>query len=488
MVLNLRQAARWIALSSLLTAAVSARADLFIEPYLQNPKTDEMTVIWWTETSEPASQVEYGSGFERIGTASNELFTIPGHETRYLHRAVVGSLNPAATYDYRVRSGADVSDNYTFTTAPVEHTGFHFVVIGDGRTDNDTVIARHRAVTELALQRDPDIAFGIGDMVYDGSDQHWTRFWRRVATASDTTSPGSALASKVPYHLAVGNHEIYLAGTGYGGGNLDSTMTRFKAYCENPGNGSATADWEERYYVIRYGCATFIVLDTNNTSDDAHDNHVYLNDGSTPDWEPGSEQYNWLVSQLRSAELNSAFTFVLGHPSPYTRGVHGAPSEAQSGWHLRALDPLFRTYGVDAVITSHDHLVEHSLTGPPGFEATMSLNDPANLNYLVQGNSGHSARGAAAGWDTWMDIQENDSSPYYTTYFYDWMGTTLMSFLDVNIQALGGGDYQATFTTVRSDGHQADRFILTRSLEASVPEPPGLVLFALVLVGLRRRR
>ena len=85
------------------------------------------------------------------------------------------------------------------------------------------------------------------------------------------------------------------------------------------------------------------------------------------------------------------------HPSPYCRGVHGAPDQSQSGWQIRALDPVFRQYGVDAVLSSHDHMVERCLTGPAGYEEAMDDTASANLNYFVMGNSGKSAREAADG-------------------------------------------------------------------------------------------
>jgi len=248
---------------------------------------------------------------------------------------------------------------------------------------------------------------------------------------------------------------------------------------------------------IKYGVATFIVLDLNNTSDDNFDNHDPLGDGHTPDWEPGSEQYNWMVNELQKAQNDGAFTFVMCHPSPYSRGVHGTDDPAvdsQRGYELRALDPIFRQYGVDGVITGHDHMVEHCLTGPEGFEAAMDVTDPNNLNYLVQGNSGNSARAAedysTGDWRTWMDILGDDAAPYYTTYFYDWEHTDYRSFLDINFVNLGNGIWRADFRTMRVDDAGADagtfdEFSLTRM---DIPEPATLSLLAVGAVALIRRK
>ena len=379
---------------------------------------------------------------------------------------MLSGLEPETTYPYRARSGALLSPEYTFRTAIRRSSSFHIALLGDARTDDDAVIGRHRGITRLAWAQRPALALHGGDFVYSGDQVHWDRFWRRIATASDPDDPGLPFASQIPYYFVVGNHEIYKHDSslerGYDAGNLTSTMARFRAYVDHPPNGSRTPDWEERYYAFTYGVVTFIVMDTNNTREDAFDNHHYLPDGSPPDWEPGSEQYEWLVRRLEAARDSSAFTFVLMHPAPYCRGVHGDPDESQSGWQLRALDSVFRQYGVDAVLTSHDHMVERCLTGPPGYEQAMDETDPANLNYIVMGNSGHSARYAKDGWETWMDITGNDGPPYYTRYFYDWAGTDHVSFVDISIDPLDHGTWKAHFRIVRDDGEIFDPFSLER--------------------------
>ena len=459
-----------------LTLAAPSFAQIYIEPYLQNPKTDEMTVLWWTDTSQPVSQIEYGPGFANQVTASNDWVPSMG---KWKHEVTLGGLSAESSYDYRVRSGGTPSGEYTFNTVKNRSSDFRVAVLGDGRTDNSTVLSRHRTVLNQAADRGSDLIFEVGDMVYDGSTGHWGNLYREVLTSSASTS---TVASRIPYLTAIGNHEIYESGFGYAGGNLSTTMARYKALMSNPDNGSATPDWQERYYSIEYGVATFIVLDLNNTSDNSLDNHDYLNDGDTPDWEPGSEQYNWMVNELQKAQDNGAFTFVMAHPSPYTSGVHGDPADFQRGIELRTLDPLFRQYGVDAVLTSHDHMVEHCLTGPSGFETAMDVTDPDNLNYLVMGNSGQSSRGADGGWETWMDITGNNAAPFYNQpYFYDWAGNdSLASSIDINFVNLQDGNWRADFQFVRTDGQTFDPFSLIRAESTPVPEPSTFAIFACV--------
>jgi len=451
-----------IMFACVLGAGKVAFAGIYIQPYLQNPQPDGITILWWTDDSERNCRVQYWRGqFENDAIASNEY--IPSMD-KWVHESKLTNLSEETQYQYKVVSGKHSSKTYTFNTSKRRDSNFHFAVLGDGRTDNDTIIDRHRKIARMAVSFGADIIFEVGDMVENGEAEHWGRFYRRVITASDTNDPGSNLASKIPYHTIVGNHEIYLDKTGYPGGNLNTAMARYKALVANPKNGSANSSWEERYYAIKYGCATFIVLDNNNDlSTTGYDNHDRLGDNDTPPWSPGNEQYKWMVKQLQDAQKNSVFTFVLFHPSPYSRGVHGDPCDAQRGIEIRVLDPIFRQYGVDAVFTSHDHFVEHCLTGPVGFEKEMNIADANNLNWLVMGNSGHTSRAQAPGWEEWMDILGNDAPPYYTVYFYDWAGDhTLCSFYDVDIIHRGKGFWQATFQVVRSDGKIFDTFSIDR--------------------------
>jgi hypothetical protein len=452
----------YIFLAFVAAAAGSITAAIHIEPYLQNPQPDSMAILWWTDANEPVSTVYYGLGNLDHSTAATNQY-VPAMDI-WLHEATLTGLETETEYNYQVVSGSDLSNTYTFMTANRRDSDLYFAVLGDGRTDNDSVIARHRHIVELADQQNPDLVFEAGDMVYRSRPDHWNRFFRRIITASDALDPGSDLASRIPYHTVLGNHEIYESGVGYTGGNLDTALARYKALVNHPDNGSRDPNWVERYYTLRYGCATFIVLDTNNDlSTSGYDNHDELGDYDTPPWSPGTEQYNWMVSQLAQAQNESVFTFVLFHPAPYSRGIHGDPCEPQSGFQIRALDPVFRSYDVDAVLTSHDHLVEHCLTGPTGFHNLMDVSDPNNLNWFVQGNSGQASRLAWPGWETWMDILGNNADPNYSVFFYDWAGDdTLSSFLDVDITYQGYGLWQATFQTIRSDGNIYDVCSLQR--------------------------
>ncbi|MFC1793562.1 purple acid phosphatase family protein [Planctomycetota bacterium] len=427
-------------------------ANLAIEPYLQVLTENSITIVWWTEIPTRQNFVHVVRPMRTTVSATSEKML---GVTLVRHLATVTDLKPNTEYEYYVA--------YRFRSSVSRDEPFRFVFLGDGRNDDNDVIIRHRAVYKTAMKLKPHFIVYGGDAVeygsYSSDEKTWESFFRQVCTA---TQGGPPFASTIPHYFTVGNHEIYDPEHDeyVSGGLAGASMARFQAFCINPDNESKDPRWRGRYYAFTYGCATFIVLDLNNTSDDTLDNHDKIPDGCSPDWEPGSEQYLWMLEQLQRAQKQSAFTFVFAHPSPYSRGVHGTCDKAidyQRGFELRALDPVFRRYGVDAVFTSHDHMVERCLTGPEGYWEMMDVNDPANLNYIVQGNSGHSARDPHPQWKQWMQIPDAPPETYYTVWFYDWNkasnpSTVRCSLHDVQVSNVSATDWQATFRIVSIDG------------------------------------
>ncbi len=444
-------------------------AAFWVLPYLQNPSPTGMTVLWWTHVSQRKSFVEHGvTELDTQTPATNEYVE---EMDKWLHEATLTALTPETPHLYRVRSGDAVSDSYQFRTAKQRHSSVKFSILGDGRTDDSHVIARHRSMVAKAASS--DLIFELGDIVEYGSVDHWGRFLRRIMTATDAADPGATTGSTVPYHLVVGNHEIANLPQ-YPPGDADyydltvDSMERFKAIVAHPSNGSTDSRWDERYYVLTYGAVTFVVLDANNTSDDKLDNHDFLHDGSTPDWEPGSEQYRWLKAQLADAREQSVMTVVLSHPSPYSSGVHGTSekrNDTQRGHELRALDPLFREYGVDAVISSHDHLAERSLVG---LGPLRDAGDERNINYFVVGNSGSVSRQAQKGWEKWMSVNGDDQAPFFRQWHYDWAeDDRYASMLEMELINNADGTWTATFRVRRNDDAVFDEF----SIERRDPRP-----------------
>jgi len=505
-----------------LMLATSGYGAIVMGPYLQNAATNAMTVIWWLDGSAAGqtSRVEYGTGtLVNVQAATEtEESSFSAYAYRFKQSARLTGLTADQAYSYRVycvsNSNISTSSIAIFHPAPGRTANTHFAMMADGQpTTVTSLLAINRVSVSNALANGAQLILYAGDQVEFSSasttaadDQHWKAFLGDVL-CSGGTQVGTGAGSRIPVYMTVGNHEIfrYLGSSqpvGYPGGNLTTSMARYKAVCDNPANGSTNANWNERYYSFWSGPCCFLVLDLNNTSADALDNHDALADGDTPDWEPGSEQYQWMTNQLAYAQQTAAFTFVASHVSLYTRGLHGAPKsqnvDGQRGYEVRVLDPVFRKYGVDAFFSGHDHMVERCVTGPAGYQTNyvggltnaLAWQDEANLNYMVNGNSKESVDGRT-GWQSWMSIASNGAAPYYETYFYSWAGSAAyVSYRDVDVSFnTTNRKWRATFKVVRTTiatgvSSNFDEFFIERS-GAGPAVATSVVAFATTPVGLK---
>lgn len=384
-----------------------------IFPYLQNPDNDAITIIWFSEENSPGllSWWEQGTGTKNHVNSTpvpaealeyslwedTTFFEGLAPSAPFRHRVRIENLNPSSIYEYTVVQGTETFSS-SFHTGPEGNEPVRFIVYGDSETEpestgkftvwidpvNDSVrtyltdqTIGYKHNLEVIRSREPDLVFVAGDLVETGGEQRdWDEFWRHNTDRSSEMS----LAGKIPVMAALGNHEYYEGSRldGFNQPGSERAVKRFLTYFESPSNNSPVAEHEGRYYSLKYGPAAFIVLDVcnNGPNKSGDDTNFYLlgeNDqdgGKAPDFGPGSEQYLWLEARLREAQLQSMFTFLIFHHSPYSSGPHGYPAgeientDKQSGYPVRLLTPLFMHYGVDAVISAHDEMWERStITG-----------------------------------------------------------------------------------------------------------------------------
>ncbi len=390
-------------------SVLTAQGDFRVLPYLQNPGPNAITILWFSE-----EQTSGVCSYHKLNTEMNTPIAsnpVPAEalaysvweDTTYFegeapsvpfrHCIRIEDLEPNTTYEYSVTQGTALF-NSSFRTAPDRNGPVRFIVYADSETEPEstgsftlwvdplTLVWRsylfdqttgYRNNLDVIRSRHPDLVFIAGDLVQSGGEQRdWDEFWFHNADQDS----GKSLAGSIPIQAALGNHDYYE------GPNLDQynqpgserAVNRFLTYFETPSNHASNAEQEGRYYCLKYGPATFIVLDVCNQGPNAGDGdtNFYLlgeNDpggGNAPDFAAGSEQYLWLEAQLMEAQLNSLFTFVILHHAPYSSGPHGLPpgvvesSDNQSGIPVRQLTPVFFRYGVDAVFSGHDEMWERS--------------------------------------------------------------------------------------------------------------------------------
>jgi len=172
------------------------------------------------------------------------------------------------------------------------------VIYGDTRSGHST----HRDLVQGITHVNPAAVFHTGDLVANGNrEDEWKVF-------SDITS---GLRSTTVFYPALGNHEK----------ESPLFFDRF-GLPDNKG-----------WYSVDVDGIHFIVLDTN------------------VDLSPGSDQHRWLIGDLEGTSGSGGTIIAVFHHPPYNIGSH-----RRSGEKLRRiLVPLFRTYGVGAVFSGHDH-------------------------------------------------------------------------------------------------------------------------------------
>jgi len=180
---------------------------------------------------------------------------------------------------------------------------------------------------DIIRSRQSDLIFIAGDLVETGGEQRdWDEFWRH-------NSNDNSIASETPIMAALGNHEYYEGPylDKYNQPGSERAVKRFLTYFESPENNSPDVEQEGRYYCMKYGPVTFIILDVcnNDTNKSANDTNCYLlgekdpDGGKAPDFSVGSQQYSWLIERLTESQLESIFTFVIFNHAPYSCGPHG---------------------------------------------------------------------------------------------------------------------------------------------------------------------
>lgn len=269
----------------------AAIAQITAGPFLTNISPDGVTVVWETET--PAT------GSVETGTNQFDLvFSESGAST--IHRVRLSGLRPDALYAYRCRWSDQVSETYSFKTAPPHGADrIHLAVIGESFGNPDAL----SRIAEQIAPRQPDLLIHSGGMVSGEND---ASAWRKELFA-----PLRSVINRVPFFPA---------------GSLTASSETSQRYF-----GSAP-----RYGLYRYGNLALIRLDISLQGDEAQ------------------AQRDWLIDALKTNTQTWTIVF-LGQPL-----FSGYPltdiSEAMWAWQ-----PVLQSYGVDLVISAGDRFYHRSL-------------------------------------------------------------------------------------------------------------------------------
>ena len=217
--------------------------------------------------------------------------------------------------------------------------------------DSGTGSPEQRQIAALMAADTYDVLLHAGDIAYGNTGGTGDASYK---TFNDWFF--DMYASLLPFHALYtteGNHDSRPS-NGNGVAYLDAFTL--------PGNGGSPAypDHAERYYSFDYGRVHFVVLDTEFAFQDTARR---------------AEQLSWLESDL--AGTAQPWKIALFHRSPYSAGgEHGSDLAVRS-----AFTPLFEQYGVQLVLSGHEHDYERTL--PTRAAATGTA-----VTYIVTGGGG----------------------------------------------------------------------------------------------------
>ncbi|KAK1287618.1 putative purple acid phosphatase 20 [Acorus calamus] len=280
---------------------------------------NKMRISWITEDdSQPT--VEYGTSsgvYESTTTGSTSSYKYSMvYKSGNIHDVVIGPLKPSTVYYYRL--GHNPARQFNFTTPPAR-LPIKFVVIGDlGQTGWTNSTLDHIGGSEY------DILLLPGDLSYaDFYQPLWDSFARLV----------EPLASRRPWMVTQGNHEIE---------KIPVIEPRsFKAY---------NARWRMPYEAS--GSASNLYYSFDAVGGAVH----VLMLGSYTDFDPGSDQFKWLESDLgRVDRARTQWVIALVHAPWYNSNkAHQGEGEGMR----KAMERLLYDARVDVVFAGHVHAYE----------------------------------------------------------------------------------------------------------------------------------
>lgn len=276
-------------------------------PYLQRVERQRVTVMWETTIPsfgyvefgpEPGVMTRVASTPEIAGTHHEVVLTGLSANTRYQYR-----VTSVPTVDRPGQGGRVVSDTSTFRTAVERGTPFTFLLYGDNRTQPEIHTQVATQMWADAMRNDARFVVHTGDLVTNASP--WWE-WQR-----EFFGPALPLMSTLPFYTSMGNHE----------GNHES----YYHYLDLPNN--------EAWYSFSYGDVDYFALN------------------SSLDFEPGSDQLEWLRQGLAASTAHWKIVFF--HHPPYACTPARKPGDIDVQQYIV---PVVEEFDVDLVLLGHDHL------------------------------------------------------------------------------------------------------------------------------------
>jgi hypothetical protein len=298
------------------------------------------------------------------------------------------------------------------STGPAD---FNIAAVGDWGCESET-----EDTVDNIVDKDPELVIGLGDAVSGKDADCWFEIVEPIDDIMKTV---------------IGNHEIE-------DGNLDEILEHYDDDFQS-----------KQYYSFRYS-NTFVLVMSKETA-----------------YEEDSEQYEFVEESLENASSDSSIDWII---VAVHRQMYGSPTSAvghEDSDLIDAYHPLFQKYGVDLVLSGHNHYYERTYPlnyysdeeeeddGSDGpfittREATNYLSPDGEI-FITIGTGGESI------------FEFNDRKPYVVSQFDEGYG-----FLDITITD-GGKRLVGTFYA--NDGGIQDQFTVIKE-EVEEDEEEDLVV------------
>jgi acid phosphatase type 7 len=327
------------------------------QPYLQSVKQTSALVAFRTSGAcDPT--VRYGEG--------NSLTTsVSAGVSGTRHAVKLEGLSAGRRYGYVVEACGSKTGWRTFQTSPPSvATAVHFTAMGDFGTGGS---AQRKVMAVMDTPRwRSELLLALGDNAYpDGTD---AEFQAHLFT------PMAALLREVPMFATPGNHEY--------------VTNQAQPYLDNMYLPANNPQGSERYYSFDWGPVHFLSLDSNCAVGLASADRCTL-----------AAQKAWAESDL-AANTRPWVVAFFHHPS-WSSGEHGSQLTLR-----RQFGPLFEKYGVDLVLTGHDHDYERSKAM---FGDAVASGGQRGIPYLVVGSGGATLRPFPSSQPSWTALRDNQS-------------------------------------------------------------------------------
>jgi hypothetical protein len=317
--------------------------------YVQK-QTDTSILIAWRTSTTAIGTLEWGiDSLNLVNTVTNATATNK-------HAFDLTGLTPNTKYYYRTSTDAGYISaiDHFFTAKSNGDTHFSFLHYGDCGYDNSI----QNSIATLMYAEKSDFGIVTGD-VDQGIGNNYDAIYFNVY---------KDILKNYCHFPAIGNHDTY----------FDNAATYLDDFYLPTNNPQQT----ERYYAFNWGNSKFICLDSNIP------------------YTTGTDQYNWLLDELRCNDQQWLFVFF--HHPPWTNAWSAdyfIPFTEyflyQGNEDMRTdLVPIFEQYNVDFVLNGHSHCYQRG--------------EMNGVKYVISGGAGAST----------LDFNTNSDSPNIDTEIY----------------------------------------------------------------------